>query len=495
MKEMSKNQAKHTIDPQGSSPLYYQVKEHIKVLMKNGQYQPGQKLPTEEEMCKHYKVSRITVRRALIELAQEGLLSSMQGSGTYVNDYSYLKVATLKAMVTETSWVAPLQQAVEILNRSHPGRHIKLDVAVVGRPQLHFKIIAAVAQGEAPDLALIDSVWIPEFANLRYLQPLDELDAMWVQAFKADLFPIFVEKNSYGEHFYGVQTEANVAVLWYRADFLEQEGLTPPRTWDELVRVTLHFKQDAIRKKYGLSAYPLIFPAGLKAGENTTYHLLAFIHSTGEKILDEGKINLGPGTLRSLNFLHDLIQRHQVTSPEAITFAWDDAPRMFAQGVAVMAIGGSYAKSLIQQVSGWDQAAFRKKVGFVPIPAGPKGKPATTAGGMVYGLFRQSKYLPEALEVLKHVASPELMKEFCIGTDRKPTRISVAQELDPERDWFLYQTAQLLNIAQIRPSLPEYAKISEQLRVMLENVVAQRLSAIEAVQKAQSIIDALTGHF
>lgn len=47
--------------------------------------EPGDKLPTEAELCKTYDVSRITVRRALGDLEREGRLVREQGRGTFVS--------------------------------------------------------------------------------------------------------------------------------------------------------------------------------------------------------------------------------------------------------------------------------------------------------------------------------------------------------------------------------------------------------------------------
>ena len=66
------------------TPLYMQLKEAIKAAIKDGTYPDNEKIPTEIELSEHYKVSRITVRRAVEELCQENYLVKRQGKGTFV---------------------------------------------------------------------------------------------------------------------------------------------------------------------------------------------------------------------------------------------------------------------------------------------------------------------------------------------------------------------------------------------------------------------------
>jgi GntR family transcriptional regulator len=72
------NQLKHV-------PLYYQVKENILYKINQGIYKVEETIPPENELQSIYKVSRITVRRAIQELVQEGFLSTQQGKGTFVS--------------------------------------------------------------------------------------------------------------------------------------------------------------------------------------------------------------------------------------------------------------------------------------------------------------------------------------------------------------------------------------------------------------------------
>ena len=65
-------------------PLYQQIKRNIRTRIRAGRWQPGTRLPSENELVNGLGVSRMTVHRALRELTQEGLLERVHGLGTFV---------------------------------------------------------------------------------------------------------------------------------------------------------------------------------------------------------------------------------------------------------------------------------------------------------------------------------------------------------------------------------------------------------------------------
>lgn len=69
-----------------SIPLYYQLENILRGQIRSGDYKPGQALPTEDQLTKSYGVSRITVRRALSVLEQDGLILKKTGRGSYVSN-------------------------------------------------------------------------------------------------------------------------------------------------------------------------------------------------------------------------------------------------------------------------------------------------------------------------------------------------------------------------------------------------------------------------
>ena len=65
-------------------PLYIQVKDTLIRRLLDGQWQPGQMIPSEMELAREIGVSQGTVRKALDAMTAENLLVRRQGRGTYV---------------------------------------------------------------------------------------------------------------------------------------------------------------------------------------------------------------------------------------------------------------------------------------------------------------------------------------------------------------------------------------------------------------------------
>jgi GntR family transcriptional repressor for pyruvate dehydrogenase complex len=73
--------------PIDTRKLYRQVADAIMASIQSGDYEPGSRLPSERDLAASFKVSRPTIREAMIALEIHGLVEARQGSGIYVTDH------------------------------------------------------------------------------------------------------------------------------------------------------------------------------------------------------------------------------------------------------------------------------------------------------------------------------------------------------------------------------------------------------------------------
>lgn len=73
-----------SVDRGSPVPYYFQVKEFLAEEISSGRWPVGEKLPSEPVLCSHFDVSRATIRQAVGQLENEGLVRPVRGRGTFV---------------------------------------------------------------------------------------------------------------------------------------------------------------------------------------------------------------------------------------------------------------------------------------------------------------------------------------------------------------------------------------------------------------------------
>lgn len=173
------------------APLYQRVKDHILGQISSGEWQPGTRVPSENELVEHFRISRMTANRALRELTSDGYLDRIPGVGTFVRE------AAPRGSLLELKNIAD-----EITERGHShrarvitGRFIKATADMAGEFGLaagarlyHLRILheengtavqletRLVDPDAAPDIAEQDFTTRTTTAYLLAVAPVDELE-------------------------------------------------------------------------------------------------------------------------------------------------------------------------------------------------------------------------------------------------------------------------------------------------------------------------------
>jgi multiple sugar transport system substrate-binding protein len=487
-----------SLDRNSATPIAAQLEHLLRDRIASGELGPEERLPTEMDLCEQLGISRTTVRRALGQLTARGLLVRYPGRGTFVapgawDRHEETGVVELTVMVSSERRCWLLQQAAASWNRDYPARPVRLRFEIASPDRYHDRIAAAVGRGVAPDILMPDSVWVAEYANRGYIVPFPEAGAGIADAIADDLFPPLRDESTIGGDLYALPAEADFAVLWYRKDWFAAEGIVPPATWEEWRSALDRFRTPAARRAWGLGPFPLAFAGGETAEETTTFQLLGVLWSAGGDVISGGEVVLdGPAARAAVAFVADLVHSRHV--PERVTDEPSNGPALaFAGGAAAMALGGTYEGALIREAAGWTEQEFLDRAGFVPVPAGPGGAPATVLGGLSYVISRQSRNPDVALSLLRRTMDPGLLLESARRSGQNPATTAATARLDPAQDVFMHEAAGLFAHARARWTLPEYARVSAQIAAMFERAILGEATPAEAVADAAVAIGGISG--
>jgi multiple sugar transport system substrate-binding protein len=356
---------------------------------------------------------------------------------------------------------------------THPG--VQLRVSVMPALEQHkAKLLLAAAAGRLPDIASVDSFWMPLFMAGHHVQPLDD---DWPAADRADFLPFTIQTLSDGAgHVYGVWHGTDCRVLYYRKDLVP----TPPRTWAELLDTA-----SRISRERKIAGY--LYNAG--RWEAAVFdHLPMFWAQGGELVDAEGRPVFGepPNRERMVNvlaFLRDTIRTG--ASPRSV-LANNDYQQLTSAAVAgdvAMFLGGSWQLRDLQ--TGLSPGEFAKW-DMAPIPQKDAGTESTGTGGWVWVVFaRDPARRKVATEFLLSVESSANVGRINQVTGQLPVRTSVYRNVSFFRDdpWYA-RFGQMLVRGRARPAVPIYPALSEQLQLAVGYSVSGEKAPERALEDA-----------
>lgn len=354
-------------------------------------------------------------------------------------------------------------------------RNPDIDVEVQKLPwtAAHEKLLTAYAGDTLPDVCQLGNTWVPEFAALNALHPLDEFLGQSQVVTESDYFAGFFDANRVRSVLYGVPWYVDTRLMYYRRDLLRQAGFSaPPRTWDEWTTAL-----GAIKAMVGKDRYSILLPIN----EFEPLLILA-LQQPGEVLRDEGRWGnfRSADFQRALEFYNGMFARGwapRMTNTQ-ISNVWDE----FGHGYFSFYISGP-----------WNIAEFKKRLPpglhdawmTAPMP-GPGGPGVSTAGGATLVVFRSSPYKAQAWRLIEYLSQPQTQRRFYELTGDMPPRRSTWELPVLAHSEHARAFREQLDRVRSPPKVPEWERIAMEMRLSAERVV-QRASSME---HAVTVLDA-----
>jgi trehalose/maltose transport system substrate-binding protein len=249
-----------------------------------------------------------------------------------------------------------------------------------------------------PDVLGIDVVWPATLSqDLIDLKPYFAKELISVD-------PDVIASYTIKEKLVAVPFHADVGVLFYRRDLLQEYGYgTPPRTWDELEKMATRIQQGA-RAKGQRDFWGFVWPGA--AGEALTCNALEWqVGEGGGRIIEaDNTISVNnPKAIRTWQRAAHWIGL--ISSPNVVSYEEWDAVNAFYLGKAAFFRG--WARSYNMSVEAEANPAIRdtakigsRRIGITSVPAG-NATQAATLGGFGLGVSRSAVHPAEALELVR----------------------------------------------------------------------------------------------
>ena len=353
-------------------------------------------------------------------------------------------------------------------------------------------VIPLKAKNAEPDVFLMDVVWVGQFAASDWLEPLDGF--LPDKEFKLE--PFFARIINLADKHRGkliaLPVYVDGGILYYRKDLLKANGYEhPPETWPELVEYALKI-QEAERKR-NKAFWGFVWQGAQYEG--LVCNFLEYAVSNGGGIQDaEGSPVLHrPKNVEAVEFMHDLIQKHKISPPNTYTEMKEEEVRTsFQAGNALFERNWPYAWSLHQK----EDSPVRGKVGIAPLPHFPDYEGASTLGGWHIGISKYSDSKEVAWELVKFITSYQEQKDLVLNLGWNPGRRDIYQDKEVVSKLpHLADLRAVFDNAIPRPGYPYYGEISEVMQRYINGVLAGRMSAEEALKKAQKEVEVIVKRY
>jgi multiple sugar transport system substrate-binding protein len=384
-------------------------------------------------------------------------------------------VASGAATGTITVWAMgaegeKLPELTKEFEAADPG--VKVQVTAIPWDAAHDKFTTAITANKTPDVAMVGTTWMGEFAGMGALDPTPgEVD-------KSVFFDGAQKTTEVDGTSCGVPWYVETRLVYYRTDLAKKAGITtPPTDWAGLKDMAKAM-QDKAGAKYGI---------GLQAGGTGSWQsVMPFAWSAGADLTKDGgkAYNFdSPEVLKASEYYQSFFTDgiSDKAAPATPTTEPD-----FASGKVPMFISGPWMMSAVEKAGG---EGFKDKYDVMQIPADKTS--SSFVGGSNLVVFKNTKNRDSSWKLVNWLSDPKTqVKWYGLSTDL-PSVKSAWQDPALTADAKLAVFGKQLETAQAPPSFPTWEQVVTSFDSEMEKVTktgADPAAALKTVQKqAESI--------
>jgi ABC-type glycerol-3-phosphate transport system substrate-binding protein len=229
-------------------PLYMRIKSDIINKITAGELKKGDRLPSERVLAKTFRVSRVTIVGALSELAKEGIIKKIQGSGSYIDcdflkeDYSDIFTHITSKATTEISFGVfkpnlqyefTIKTLARVFQLENPDVRVKVVAINPAASDVDDVYLLKIGSGEAPTVG--EFFLHADYAAINGLMPLENMPGF--QELTESLYPqcYYQTRNANGEeHVHALASKINTRVIWANVDLMNKAGIKDTETLPDM---------------------------------------------------------------------------------------------------------------------------------------------------------------------------------------------------------------------------------------------------------------------
>lgn len=342
---------------------------------------------------------------------------------------------------------------------------VTIDAQHVAWEDLVTKVAAAIAAGTPPDLLKDYLGRTSKYANQDLLEPLQ--NAIPEAEYK-DFLPSLVQLYTIKGNFHGLPV-----YFWVSAFGGNKNNFKDAKIEDKLPNADGTWPLSRFEEALGsLAVKDKHWPLAIQvASEQGDYANLGFFWANGAKLYKDGDYSKtafnSPEAVETLSRLVDWYKKGYII-PGVTTITGTEMNNILLKGQASLGINGP----------GWMSGVYTpgKKQGLVTYDWDPfyclfPGKEGQKSGGLAAGptavvIFRQKddNKRKMAVEFARFLAGPELQKEYCTVSKQYPTRTSVGNPFEEDKDLTaILQWSQKYGVEDMGLGSPAYAEVRVKL--------------------------------